>query len=268
MSTEPERLRRTLAVDGGVRTPKAAEQIAGRLRGQIVRGEVVPGSMLKSEKELLADFGVSRPTLREAFRILESEGLIVVVTGARGGARVQMPDLASSSRQIGYYLQIKQTTMADLLEARTEFEPTCARLLAQRHTLAALAQLEECLAAMRVIAAAGFGSPSAFVDWVDLTRNFHELIAENCGNNTLAVQARALGEILRAHYRISLRSANFRPSSPDTGAEVIADYAALLELVRARDGAGAQRHWREHLLRAAELTFRNQDRNTIINLVD
>src|SRR5256885_7189092 len=72
-----------------VRVPKAAELVAGHVRSQIVRGELSEGDALPPESALMEQFDISRPTLREAFRILESEGLITVRRGARGGARVQ-----------------------------------------------------------------------------------------------------------------------------------------------------------------------------------
>ena len=68
-----------------VRAPKTGELIATHLRRQIVRGELRPGETLPAESQLMEQFGVSRPTLREAFRILESEPLISVRRGSRGG---------------------------------------------------------------------------------------------------------------------------------------------------------------------------------------
>ncbi|WP_280490058.1 FadR/GntR family transcriptional regulator [Nocardia carnea] len=254
--------------DGAVRTPKVAEQIAQRLRGRIVRGELEPGTMLEPEKQLLDEFGVSRPTVREALRILENEGLIVVLTGARGGARVQTPDLTVAARQIGYFLQIHGTTLEDLLDARAEFEPVCVRLLAERHTAKSLRELEYRLDRLREVLEAGLESEDAFVAWVGLTREFHELIADHCGNNTLAAMARAVGELQDAHRRRSLRSVNYRPSSPEVGPALIADYAELLELVRAGRGHDAQEHWRGHLLRSADVTYRSQDRTDVVDLVD
>jgi GntR family transcriptional repressor for pyruvate dehydrogenase complex len=58
------------------RVPKMAEMISDHLRRQIVRGELSEGDVLPSEQELQTRFNVSRPTLREAFRILESESRI------------------------------------------------------------------------------------------------------------------------------------------------------------------------------------------------
>ena len=72
-----------------VRVPKMAELVAARLRRMIVRGELVEGDALPSETALMEEFAVSRPTLREAFRVLESESLINVRRGARGAGPVR-----------------------------------------------------------------------------------------------------------------------------------------------------------------------------------
>jgi DNA-binding FadR family transcriptional regulator len=60
----------------GIRVPKAAELVAAKIRRQIVNGELAEGTALPPEAELVSRYGVSRPTLQEAFRILESELLI------------------------------------------------------------------------------------------------------------------------------------------------------------------------------------------------
>src|ERR1700716_2870485 len=75
-----------------VRVPKAAELVASTLRRQIVKGELATGEVLPSETELMEFYGISRPTLREALRVLEAERLIIVQRGSHGGARIQAPD--------------------------------------------------------------------------------------------------------------------------------------------------------------------------------
>src|SRR5439155_5195777 len=65
-----------------VRVPKTAELVAAHLRRQIVRGELKEGDALPPETALMEQFNVSRPTLREAFRVLESEALITVRRGS------------------------------------------------------------------------------------------------------------------------------------------------------------------------------------------
>src|SRR5579859_1399256 len=81
-----------------VRVPKTAELVATHIRRQIVLGQLSQGDALPSETALMLEFNISRPTLREAFRILESEGLITVRRGARGGARVQEPSSEVAAR--------------------------------------------------------------------------------------------------------------------------------------------------------------------------
>src|SRR3546814_19711195 len=81
---------------------------------------------------LIAEFEVSRPTIREAVRILESEGLVTVARGARGGARVSSPNYEMVARAAGITLQSQGVTIGDLYEMRTLNEPTAARLVAER----------------------------------------------------------------------------------------------------------------------------------------
>src|SRR6201995_6135095 len=97
-----------------VRVPKAGELVATQLRRQIVRGDLREGDALPSEAVLMERFGVSRPTLREAFRILEAEDLISVKRGSRGGARVTQPSLSVAARYVGLLLQVQGTTIAEI----------------------------------------------------------------------------------------------------------------------------------------------------------
>ena len=125
--------------------PEDGELIASHLRGQIVRGELATGETLPSEGALMETFSVSRPTLREAFRILETESLINVRRGARGGARVVAPDVAVAARYVGLLLQVTRTTIADVYEARMVIEPAAAGLLASRRTRKDLDDLNGCI---------------------------------------------------------------------------------------------------------------------------
>lgn len=256
--------------DSSVRAPKAAAQIADRIRGQIVRGEIPPGEMLQSEKHMVVELGVSRPTLREAFRILESEGLITVLTGARGGPQVRLPDLGVASRHIGLYLQTQGATLQDLMEAREEFEACCVRLLTQRCTREGLDQFKECVGEQRRLWDAGIETSADFARWVSLTGEWHDLIARHCGNKTLEAQAKSLGEVLAAHRTVSLR----RREDPDAFADmsyipgVIADYERLVRMVEERDSVGAEEFWREHLRKASEVVYRNRARDSPISLFD
>jgi DNA-binding FadR family transcriptional regulator len=217
--------------------------IAARLRGRIVRGELTAGSRLPPEAELQQQFGVSRPTLREAFRILEAESLLSVRRGARGGAQIGTPDRSVAARHVGSLLQASGTTIGEVYEARMAIEPTAARMLALRGGQDAVRTLRDHLARMRVLLAAG---PSA-AEWTRASSHFHDLIVELCGNRALAVAAGVLGEIAATHVTLAVPSIDMD--------HALRSYARLVDFVEAADGYGAERHWRTHMQVTGALLF-------------
>ena len=82
-----------LGVDNLGRPAKVSELLADRLRGQILGQGIKAGEVFSSEPELIARFGLARGTVREALRLLESEGLITIRRGRSGGIEVREPDL-------------------------------------------------------------------------------------------------------------------------------------------------------------------------------
>src|SRR5258707_617511 len=80
------------------------ELVADALRDRITGGDLRDGDLLPKQEELLAEFRVSKPSLREALRILETEGLITVRRGNVGGAVVHLPDSDDAGYMIGLIL--------------------------------------------------------------------------------------------------------------------------------------------------------------------
>lgn len=161
-----------------IRVPKTAELVASHIRNRIVRGELEMDEALPPENMLMEDFNISRPTLREAFRILESEGLITVRRGSRGGARVHVPETSIAARYAGLVLQNRGTTVADVLEARVIVEAPAAGIVARRRDHVTCARK---LRAWLDEAAADLDTPA-------YTKNFHEfnrLLVSLTENETL-----------------------------------------------------------------------------------
>jgi DNA-binding FadR family transcriptional regulator len=113
-----------------IRMPKTCDVLAERIRTQILRDGLQPGTPLPSEPELIETYRVSRATVREALRLLESEGLISIRRGARGGTSVAAPDVTALSRSFAVHLAIDQTTVRSFLEFRKTIEPAIAREVA------------------------------------------------------------------------------------------------------------------------------------------
>jgi GntR family transcriptional repressor for pyruvate dehydrogenase complex len=227
-----------------VRAPKTGELIATHLRRQIVRGELRPGETLPAESHLMEQFGVSRPTLREAFRILEAETLISVRRGSRGGARVVAPDASVAARYVGLLLQIQGATINDV------YEPPCARLLAENRTDEDLAKLTQVVDELKAeVAAKKPFIPDPYV-WSRLTYRFHELILEGCGNKTMAIQGAVLQDIVATHLRTKIAQRDDNDTD-ERFQRVIRSYTKLISLVKARNAAAAEKHWRSHMEAAA-----------------
>lgn len=239
-----------------MRAPKTAELIATHLRRQIVRGELKPGETLPSEINLMEQFSVSRPTLREAFRILEAESIIGVRRGSRGGAQVLEPDPRVAARHVGLLLQLQGTTIQDVYEARMAMEPICASMLAARRTDEDVAALRAILADVEALLDASQKSAPAAADWSHLTYRFHEAIMQRCGNRTLAVQGAVLADIVDAHMQQSIsRSLGEHSFQPERFQKTVKSYARAVDFIEKGDADGAAAHWRKHMEVAAQYVF-------------
>ena len=236
------------------RVPKTAELVAHHLRKQIVRGELREGQSLPSETALTERFGVSRPTLREAFRVLEAEQLITVRRGAKGGANVHAPSTQVLARYAGFYLEHARATLSDVFDARVAIEAPAAGLAAKRATAHDVARLRAAAAA-----------PASHVDATSVAAmrfsDFHSLVVELSGSRSLAlVHTMLRGIVDMAKLK---RFTKGTPGGKRRAAVAAARaHVRLVDLIEAHDAAGAEAHWREHLVKANEflLQFPGSDR--------
>ena len=244
-------------VGGKVRVPKVAELIASRIRGRIVRGHLEDGEALPPESQLMVEFGVSRPTLREAFRILESESLISVARGSRGGARVHAPQAASVARYVGVFLQYRGTTLEDVHAARVIIEPPAARMLARRNSSAACEQL-------RGLIEEGRSLETQSERFSGHSTRFNELVVELSGNETLSLFVRMLHDIVDKHSE----AASANPEVDKRFRQIIRSQEKLVGLVEAGDEDGAEEHWRRHVTNIGQARLKYAGRKSVVDLFD
>ncbi len=225
-----------------VRVRKASELIADAIRAQIAAGGLVPGSPLPNESELLAHFAVARPTVREALRILETERLIEVVRGARGGARVCQPDIHAASSHCALLLQLQGGTIADVYEVRRLLEPGAARLAAERAPRAAARALEAVIVEEEALVGAKRSLAA-------LAMRFQEVLVERAGNPALVLLVRLL------HDLVSRQAVSRTPmiDVDDAGRDrlrrrLIAAQRAVTAAVAGGRGETAEQLWRGYLV--------------------
>jgi GntR family transcriptional repressor for pyruvate dehydrogenase complex len=233
--------------DTAIRSPKTAELVAGTLRRMVVDGQLTDGDFLPNEAELMTHFGVSRPTLREAVRVLESQRLVEVRRGSRTGARVRVPGPEIMARPAGLLLELSGATIADVMVARSGIEPIAARLLAESHTGE---QLDELDAMLAVEIPDGWQSGRL----AEATGGFHRRMVELSGNATLTIIGGMLHEITVRHTAFAIKE--HRQVTKADYDKLMRSYRRLMTLLREGDGAGAEAHWRKHLDTARDLLLK------------
>lgn len=242
-----------------VHAPKTAELIAANLRGRIVRGELKPGDALPREEALLAQFDVSRPTLREAYRILESETLLVVKRGARGGPRVTQPDRSVISRSVGLSLQLAGTTVKDVFRSRSVLEGYCVRLMAENPDYAPVATLRLIAEDIRAVRSAASPGDEVTREWMELIEEFHRTITAGSDNQALALLGGILADVEQAHYQVRTLTAAHRldgRSIPDDRLDNVApSYERLADLIEAGEADAAEQFWRGYMRDTLEIYY-------------
>lgn len=240
-----------------LRVPKTAELVAARLRRQIVRGELLEGDALPPEAALMASFGVSRPTLREAFRVLESELLIDVHRGSRGGARVRIPTDEVVARYAGLVLEHRHATIVDVSTVRAILEPPCAGAIARRRDrTTVVAELRASVEAAEAIT-----DPRA---QLDAQHAFHTQLVDLGGNRTIALMHGAVQRILDQAGTVM---AVIKPHEADEARSLGGRaHRRLLALLEAGDVARAEALWRTHITGTTEYLVRDGADTRILDL--
>jgi len=232
-----------------VRVPKAGEIVAAQLRRQIVTGQLKEGDALPPETALMAQFGVSRPTLREAFRVLEAEQIIHIRRGARGGAYVLVPNAQAAGTYAGTLLQFRGTTLADLHQARGVLEVAAIEMLARTRTAADLRELDDALAEGHDLQ----DDPVAFAEKHDL--QFHRLLVELAGNTTLLTLLDMLYAIVVRHNESIIETHRDDAGVGPSIRAVQRAHAKLIDHIRRKDTDKATAHWRRHLALMSEFVI-------------
>jgi GntR family transcriptional regulator, transcriptional repressor for pyruvate dehydrogenase complex len=264
------------AVGRGVTAPKSAgakssrrpatkprekpQQIADELRRLIILGELDEGDSLGHEPDLIERFGVSRPSLREALRILEAEGLISVVRGVQGGVVVHRPDQRLTARTAALVLQSRNVSLADVFEARTILEPAAVRLVALSRNRRASARRLRALIAEEEEA---LDDPLAFGQ---ANARFHEQLVEMAGNQTLTIVAEMLNEVVARAVTLVSQSESDGQSDA-TRRRGVRSQQRVVDLIEEGNADDAEAHWRTHMVVVGKVML-GQRAKTVIDLLD
>lgn len=244
-----------------VRPLKMSDQVAGQIRRMIARGELADGDWLPTEAELIERFGVSRPTLREALRLLEGDSLVTIRRGPPGGARVTLPGPDAVAGLFGMILMLSGTTIGDVWDARLTIEPPAVRRLAESATKDALKELAAELDHVR----AAIDNPREFGK---AGVQYHIKLVQLSGNHTLTAVIGMLSEIIERELTKSL--AEIGADSDEVhraNRRALRSYEKVAELIHAGDGEAAEAAWRDHMKSARRYVAKTQKQDRVIDLL-
>ena len=201
---------RRRTVGAQLRQPRIADLIASRLRTRIVNGDIADGNLLPKQDELLEEFEVSRPSLREALRILETEGLITVRRGNMGGAVVHAPKSEAAAFMMGLVLQAGRVPLSDLAEALGRLEPACAAACADRPDRA-----ETTVPILRAAIDEAADNVDNAMAFTQMAHRFHDELVGQCGNETLRLTVGTLVTLWSTQESAWAEGAEARHVFPD-----------------------------------------------------
>lgn len=211
------------------KTRKLPEQIADKLREMIIQEEMRTGSKLPAEAELMARFGVSRSTVREAVKILQTEHIVDIRQG-QGTFLCAMPGLAHDP--LGLRFADQEELIAQLLETRLLIEPGVAALAAQRRQ-------ERHLQAMKALLDKMDNAYLHGEDYTAFDFEFHSMIAQCTGNDVMRRLLPTIHESIQAGYHHTQRVEGSYQRASQCHLEM---YRGIAERDSERARQAAQRH--------------------------
>lgn len=214
--------------------PKASDALADQIRNLIVAGTFMPGDMLPTERDLMVETGLSRTTVRDALRVLESRGLIVTKPGRAGGSMVTLPGRDSISRSVELFVRTHGIRLSSLLECRVAVEPALARLAALNRTKA---QLDE----MNTLHKRFAESVDNVPEYKRINLDWHLAIARASQNEPLM----ALIEAITLPIREAMDYQDV--TTPEIRASAVKAHSAIMRAIQDQDGDAAFNRMSRHV---------------------
>lgn len=221
-----------------INTKRASEVIYEQIREMIIKGELKPGDRLPSEQNMIELFHRSRPTIREALRMLEHSGYIRASAGSNG-AEVLAPSDKNVEQSVEDALRIGLVSLEEMTEYRKVGEVAVAGWAAERRT-------QEDLDAMQVHLDRMENCLDDYAAFIDMDPQFHALLAAAAKNTVADVVNRILSRVNR-----SLMKGKMGTLTPEAqqamSSKVHQMHLAIFQAVKSGDPEQARQAMQDHL---------------------
>jgi DNA-binding FadR family transcriptional regulator len=206
------------------------QQVADQLREAIFEGKLSVGDVLPGENDLATQFGVGRGTVREALRLLASQGFLLTTRGVKGGSVVSHPSIQGIQEYlvstIGFLTDAGETSIDMIIEARELLEIPAAGLAAERR----LVDLDQHVRTADSIV----DHPAVLRS----NRDFHIMLIRSTGNALLELMLRPFLSVLHA---------SLPPSSAAIYERLDREHAAIAKSIHNGNVDGSMELMRKHL---------------------
>lgn len=233
---------------GRLNVPKAGDVLADQLRTRIRSGELREGQSLPTERELVRQTGLSRMSVREALRILETEGLITTRPGRNGGSRVRRPAGDELTRHLELFIWGRNAGLKDLHDVREALEALAAEGAARRRTEADIKNLSDKTVALEGAVHDAEAYLSANLDW-------HMAVVKASHNELLISLMNVLAHVIHD------ATASEAFDSPEVRASTVKVHRSILAAIIEGDAQAAQRRMKSDVATARDLAA-SRDRAT------
>lgn len=211
---------------------KLPERVAELILEEIQERGLCDGDRLSTEAEMLEIYAVGRATLREALRLLETQGVVRIRPGPGGGPIVRTTGIDAFTRTLRLHLQLRDCTFGSVLAARLQIEPLMVRLAAEGASDADRAD---------ITAIAAEATTLAPDDWSGHMANFsafHDAVLRRSGNDVLDLFALSL-----RHVFAQGRAPSARPRVE----RVVREHLEIAQAISERRAVDAERLMSEHM---------------------
>jgi GntR family transcriptional regulator, transcriptional repressor for pyruvate dehydrogenase complex len=229
---------------GPIKSTRIYEEIVRQVKQLIAEGRFKSGDRLPPERELAEKFVVSRTSVREALRALESLGLIEIRPGE--GTFVREVSIDALIGPLALVMTSQRAAIGELFEARRVLEPAIAALAASRATPEEVQEMERILEDQaREIAAGrtGLAQDAAF----------HAAIGTAAHNRAITRVVHAIMDLLGQSREESI-------NTPGRAARSHQDHRRIVQAIAQRDSGAARQAMLDHLVAVEALVFDPSDR--------
>lgn len=220
-----------------IKTKKIYEEVIEQIKELISEGTLSPGDRLISERELAVKLGVGRSAVREAFRSLETMGLIEIRPGEGTFIREASPH--KLIEPLAMAILMDKRNNYDILEVRKILEVGTAGLAAERRTDEELSKIEAALRQMTVNVKEGL-----FGDEADLA--FHQAIAEAAHNPILIKLWYTIGDSMHQAMKVARQKFFLTIGTPE---RLIDEHQKIYQAIKAKDSSKASEYMFDHLVK-------------------